>query len=220
MAFLKDSVVESANNPGTGTVNLAGVATGPFVSFGTRFSSGDEVYYGISDEAGKREIGRGIFTAGTPDTLSRIEVYSNTSGTTAKLNFTGLVFVYATLPAEKTIFADENGDVALGGDLTVTGTVVGSNVPAAPTWHDVTGSRALGATYTNTNSYQISAMVVTLIGGASVGLSTVTVNGAVISKQDLVGSGSGINYSTNFQVPAGQTYVVSGGGLVTWFELY
>lgn len=117
MALLKDSVVENANNPGSGTISLAGAATGPFVTFATRFSSGAKVFYGISDESSQREIGIGTFTAGSPNTLSRDTVLSNTSGTTGKLNFTGLVFVYNPLPADYAVQLDQTGNLAATYDI-------------------------------------------------------------------------------------------------------
>lgn len=239
---LQDFVVENANNPGTGTINLAGAATGPFVSFATRFSTGDKPFYGITDETSQREIGIGTFTIGSPNTLTRDTVLSNTSGTTSKLNFTGLVFVYNPLPASHAVYADENGDVTLGaadlnvlgdahvagdidvinvnstGTIAATGVVTGSN--DAATWHDVTGSRVLTTTYTNSKTYPISVMVTTGTGGGGGGsLLAVTVGGVVIS----AGQSSAVagNYNTNFQVPAGATYAVGGGGTMSkWFELF
>jgi hypothetical protein len=89
----------------------------------------------------------------------------------------------------------------------------------AATWHNVTGSRALVTTYTNPKTYPISVMV--LVGTGSGGGGTllgVTVAGNLMSQQS---SGYAGNYTTTFQVPAGQTYSVGGGGsMVTWFEMY
>lgn len=231
-ALLQDFVVENANSPGTGTISLAGAATGPFVTFATRFSSGNKVFYAISDESSQREIGIGTFTAGTPDTLSRDTVKANTSGTTAKLNFTGLVYVYCMLPAENAIYLDENGDITPTlGDINVTGTiaatgaitaggaVTGSNFPAAPTWHDVTSSRVLGTTYTNSHGYTISAAVVTRSSGGA------DVEGITIAGVDVVGPITLVAGTQDtpfyFQIPAGQTYKIGTGGILqTWFEFY
>lgn len=117
MTLLKDSVVENANNPGTSTINLAGAAPGPFVTFATRFASGAQVFYGISDESSQREIGIGTFTTGSPNTLSRDTVLSNTSGTTSKLNFTGVVFVYNPLPAGYAVQLDGTGNLSANYDI-------------------------------------------------------------------------------------------------------
>lgn len=153
--LLKDSVVENSNSPGVGTVQLAGAIGGPFVTFATRFSSGDKVFYGISDEASQREIGIGTFTAGTPNTLARDVVKSNTSGTTSKLNFTGLVYVYCTLPGDNALYIDDTGAVSITGNITATGTVAA---------HTVTGSANITATGTVSGAHLSATTDITTPG--------------------------------------------------------
>lgn len=96
MSRLADYVVETASNPGTGTVFLAGAPTGRR-SFMAALGAGGAYYY-ITDGV-QAEWGSGTVVAGTPNTLSRDTVLGNTAGTTAKLNFTGTVTVYNALPA-------------------------------------------------------------------------------------------------------------------------
>lgn len=92
-------VHETATNPGTGvTVNLSG-AVNSRRSFASAFGSGAACFYVLSDGS-KSEWGLGTFTAGSPNTLSRTTVIGNTSGTTSRLNFTGVINVYNAIPGE------------------------------------------------------------------------------------------------------------------------
>lgn len=103
MSRLADYVVETASNPGTGTVSLAGAPTGRR-SFMAALGAGAAYYY-ITDGV-QAEWGSGTVSAGTPNTLSRDTVLGNTAGTTAKLNFTGTVTVYNALPAARSLYLD------------------------------------------------------------------------------------------------------------------
>src|ERR1043165_8261929 len=113
MALLADLVLETANAPGTGTINLLG-AQPERVSFYTGFGSPSSalVYYVVSDNT-IAEWGIGTFTHGSPDTLARTTVIGNTSGTTARLNFTGTCKVYNSLPASKTVYVDNSNNVVV-----------------------------------------------------------------------------------------------------------
>lgn len=128
MAYLADWVVETAFNPGSSTVvELTGAAPGPFVTFASAFSTGNRVFYTISDEQAQRETGIGTFTAGSPNTISRDTVTANTLGTTARVNFTGSVFIYCMTPASQAVYADVNGSVAkTGTEWTITQQVNGN----------------------------------------------------------------------------------------------
>lgn len=102
MAFVvKDRVRESCSAPGLGTVTLLGAVAG-YVSFSV-IGNSNSTYYCISDPGGAWEVGIGTYTA-SGTTLSRDTVLSNSSGTTAKINFSaGTQDVFVTLPAEKSI---------------------------------------------------------------------------------------------------------------------
>jgi hypothetical protein len=98
--MLSNMVTETANNPGTSTINLIGAATGR-VTFSSKFTSGTQCYYWISDGT-QFEYGIGTSTSGAPNTLSRDTVLGNSAGTTSKLNFSGSVTVWNEVPAELT----------------------------------------------------------------------------------------------------------------------
>ena len=107
---INDRVRETSTTAGTGTLNLAGIVTG-FQTFVAGIGDGNETYYAIFEEGTNLfEIGRGTVTDATPDTLSRTEVLSNSSGNTSKINFSGgTLSVFCTMPASKSVYLDSNG---------------------------------------------------------------------------------------------------------------
>ena len=97
--MVENFVLETASAPGTSaTVNLAGAATGRR-SFAQAFATGATVDY-FMDDGTQAEWGKGLFTAGAPNTLARATVIKNTAGTTSRLNFTGTTRVYNEVPGE------------------------------------------------------------------------------------------------------------------------
>src|SRR5688572_21246403 len=91
MAFrFRDRVHETttAGFAGTGAVQLNGVPTSPAgrVAF-SAIGNGNTCAYLIDDGAGNWETGIGTYTSGSPNTLSRDTVISNSLGTTALIAF-------------------------------------------------------------------------------------------------------------------------------------
>lgn len=89
------------------------------------------------------------------------------------------------------------------------------------TWQDVTSSRALATTYTNSNSYPI--MISVYSGATGVQDITIYVGGVVVYRFNSSwdgGSAYGVGAGTLI-IPAGATYKVdmAYGGLSKWFEL-
>lgn len=87
-AFLADRVHETTTTTGTGTVSLGGAVSG-FVSFVDAGADGETVYYLIDNLAyggTDWEIGTGVVTDGSPDTLSRASVFKS-SNANAAVNF-------------------------------------------------------------------------------------------------------------------------------------
>lgn len=118
--MLRNFVLETANNPGSGDVQLAG-APGGRVTFASRFANGAEVYYFL-DDGTQWESGIATLTHGTPHTLARTTVIANSAGTTSHLSFTGAVRAYNEVPAERLLYLDASSNIALPGSLSVAGT--------------------------------------------------------------------------------------------------
>lgn len=107
---VKDRIKETSTTSGTGTLTLAGAASG-FRSFAD-IGNGNTTYYAIVDStAGTWEVGIGTYTS-SGTTLSRDTVLSNSSGTTAKINFAAnSKDVFVTYPSSKAVYGDAT-DVA------------------------------------------------------------------------------------------------------------
>lgn len=101
---LANLVLERANAPGTAaTINLGGAPSG-WTGFVAAVGNGGTAYYFISDGV-QSEWGHATVAAGAINTLTR-GVIGNTQSTAARLNFTGAVDVWCSLPAERTPFFD------------------------------------------------------------------------------------------------------------------
>ena len=99
-----DRVQETASAPGTGTLSLGGASAG-YQTFVSGVGSGNTTYYTIVDvTANTWEVGLGTVTSGSPATLSRDTVLSNSSGTTAKINFANSVTAWCDYPAGKAVY--------------------------------------------------------------------------------------------------------------------
>ena len=109
--IVNDRVKETSTTTGTGTFSLAGAETG-FETFVAGIGTGKRTYYAISlDGSAEFEVGIGTVTDASPDTLSRDEVLSNSSGNTSKINFSSAEKdVFCTQPASKAIYKDADGN--------------------------------------------------------------------------------------------------------------
>lgn len=100
MRVRADSVEETTvGGPGTGNIALAGATTGnrAFSVIG----DGNECYYRAdTSDLSAWEIGSATYNSG-PNSLTRDTVYTNSLGTTAKVNLTGTCTVYLTLLARE-----------------------------------------------------------------------------------------------------------------------
>jgi len=111
---INDRVKETSTTAGTGTLNLAGAATG-FVTFVAGIGNSNTTYYAIFEQGTALwEVGIGTVTDATPDTLARTTVLNNSSGNTSKINFnsggSSTLDVFCTLPASKSVYLDASGN--------------------------------------------------------------------------------------------------------------
>lgn len=111
---LANRVLETSITSGTGTLTLAGAVAG-YQSFSSAIGNGNTCYYTIVDTtASVWETGIGTYTS-AGNTLARTTVLSNSSGTAVALTLAGnTVNVFVTLPAEKTVYFDANGNIGVG----------------------------------------------------------------------------------------------------------
>ena len=107
---LNDRVKETSTTTGTGTLDLAGASVG-FVTFVAGIGNSNTTYYAINAQGTSNwEVGIGTVTDATPDTLARTTVLNNSSGNTSKINFSGTLDVFCTMPASKTVYLDSSGN--------------------------------------------------------------------------------------------------------------
>ena len=129
---LADRVKETTTTAGTGTITLAGAATG-FQSFAV-IGNANTTYYTIVGQTGNEwEVGVGTYTS-SGTTLARTTVLSNSSGTQpSALSFSaGTKDVFVTYPAGYAVAATNIG--SSGQLLTSNGTGV------APTFQTSTAA--------------------------------------------------------------------------------
>jgi len=101
---LKDRVKETSITAGTGTLTLAGAATG-FQSFAA-IGNGNTTYYAIVDSTtGAWEVGIGTYTS-SGTTLSRTTVLSSSNGGSLVSFAANSKDVFCTYPSEKSVYLD------------------------------------------------------------------------------------------------------------------
>jgi hypothetical protein len=129
---LADRVKETTTTAGTGTITLAGAATG-FQSFAV-VGDGNTTFYTIASQTGNEwEVGVGTYaTSGT--TLARTTVLSNSSATQpSALNFSaGPKDVFVTYPAQ---YAVASTNVGTSGQL-----LTSNGTGVAPTYQTSTAA--------------------------------------------------------------------------------
>jgi len=116
MAFVvADRVQENGTvATGTGSVNLSGAVNG-YKTFVSGIGTTNSTYYAIYDPTAYAwEVGYGTVTAGSPNTLSRTTVLSNSSGTTSLISFStsNTLTIFCTYPSEKAVIQDVNGNIS------------------------------------------------------------------------------------------------------------
>ena len=162
---LADRVKETTTTTGTGTVNLAG-AVGGFQSFVDSVGDGNTTYYAIEDSNGSAwEVGLGTVTDASPDTLSRTTVLASSNSDSAIVLSTGTHTVFATYPANKAVFLDENGAT----EITLSKSPI---IPYTTITGDTTITDANVVVFANATS---GAINVTMYAATSNGGRTVTI---------------------------------------------
>ena len=109
---IADRVKETTTTTGTGTINLAGAASG-FQSFVSGVGNSNTTFYTIEDANGAWEIGICTITDASPDTLARTTVLATSNGDTTKITLSsGTHTVFGTYPAGKAVYLDASGNLS------------------------------------------------------------------------------------------------------------
>ena len=108
---INDRVKETSTTTGTGNITLAGVPTGQgTVTFDTGIGTPNTTYYAIHNQ-GTAEFEVGLGTLSGATTLERTTVLDNSDGNTSPITLgAGTKDVFCTLPADKAVYLDNNGD--------------------------------------------------------------------------------------------------------------
>jgi hypothetical protein len=116
-----DRVAETTTTTGTGTIQLAGAVDAKFRTFVAGVGTGATVpYVVVHRTANEWEVGYGVVTAGSPNTLTRAGIYSSSNSNNAVNLSTGTKDVFLSLPGSKTVrFDDATGGLAVDGTTLV-----------------------------------------------------------------------------------------------------
>jgi len=153
---VKDRVRENSTTTGTGTLTLSGAVSG-FQTFSSAIGNTNTTYYAIVMGT-EWEVGLGTVGAGT---LSRDTILESSNAGSA-VNFSaGTKDVFCTYPAEKSVYYDGSGNVAIsitGNAANITGTyggtITSSQVTTGLGYTPVTDARTITI---NGTAYDLSA---------------------------------------------------------------
>jgi hypothetical protein len=180
----KNRVKEETITTGTGDLILNGTAPAGYRIFADAITNLATVRYFIeSEDLTEWEVGEGIFTDGTPDTLSRDTIYAS-SNADALVNFSaGIKEVAVSLVAED-ILGGQNSIIR---NETPSGDLDGTDVTYTLADSPITDSLALylnGQRLTYTEDYTLSGNTITFV--------TAPISGDIIRADYLLaGEGSG-----------------------------
>jgi hypothetical protein len=101
--WVADRIVETSTTTGTGSWSLNGAVSG-YQSWISGIGNGNTGFYFATDGT-NWEVGYGVVTSGTPNTLSRATVIANSAGTAVALSFpSGTKYIFNDVPASRTPF--------------------------------------------------------------------------------------------------------------------
>lgn len=154
MAFVvADRVKETTTTAGTGTITLAGAATG-FQSFSAIGNANNTFYTIAGQNTSEWEVGIGTYTS-SGTTLSRDTVLSS-SNSGSLVNFSaGIKDVFVTYPAGRSVFANQTFPIAFSGP---TATRTYTLPDAAVTLASLSTTQTFTALQTFSGSSSVAAM--------------------------------------------------------------
>ena len=182
-----DRVAETSTTTGTGTIQLLGAVDAKFRTFVAGVGSGNTApYVMVHRTANEWEVGYGVVTSGSPNTLTRAGVYASSNSGSAVSFSAGTKDVFLALPGSKTVRFDD----ATGGINVDNGTFV----------VDATSDRVGIGTASPRDALHVAGAIVSTGTLASVGANAIAI--------DNTGSASRIvSYGPNTTTPAITTFV-------------
>lgn len=147
---LKDRVKESSTTTGTGTITLAGAATG-YQSF-SAIGNGNTTYYCIAAQTGTEwEVGIGTYTS-SGTTLSRTTILASSNSGSA-VNFSaGTKDVFVTYPAGRSVNLDSGATEARAPQFNSTNGLIVNSMTVASDYTVASGDSALSVGPITVNS--------------------------------------------------------------------
>jgi hypothetical protein len=235
MSVLKNQQDGSSGDPFTVAGTL--VASGQAVSSGTLNITGAFQLDATAGASGQALVSAGGSNTPTWSTLGTMAAQNSTTvaitggtitgitdlavadgGTGASTLSANAVLLGNGTSALQTVAPSTSGNVLTSNGTTWTSAAAPVSLGIGQTWQDVTGSRAVGTTYTNSTGNPI---FLAISGNSGNGTGTFSINGSIIAQVGeslpFVGQ-SGINF--NIVIPNGNTYLADGSWNVTyWWEL-
>jgi hypothetical protein len=203
---------------------LTGVPTAPTASAGTNTTQLATTAFvtSVSSTLGTMSTQNASAVAITGGTItglsSALPVASGGTGTTTSTG-TGDT-VRATSPTLVTPALGTPSAVVLT-NATGTANSLNAGIGVNQTWQNVTSSRVLGTTYTNSTGKPICATVAVSSNTGGVSSLQKIINGVTIASDNEYGPNSGYTTILDLIIPNGATYsfTASNASLSTWFEL-
>ena len=177
---LFDRVKETSNTAGTGTIVLAGAATG-YQSFAV-VGNGNTTYYTIADQQGSNwEVGIGTYYSGNVS-LARTTILASSNANAAVSFGSNTKDVFVTYPAEKSVNQDATGNVTVLQTFTANNHIATANISS----NVAAGAFSLGtlsysdtgifASYANTANTYVQIIAQNLSNGTNASTDFVVVN--------------------------------------------
>jgi hypothetical protein len=235
MSVLKNQQDGSSGDPFTVAGTL--VASGQAVSSGTLNITGAFQLDATAGASGQALVSAGGSNTPTWSTLGTMAAQNSTTvaitggtitgitdlavadgGTGASTLSANAVLLGNGTSALQTVAPSTSGNVLTSNGTTWTSAAAPVSLGIGQTWQDVTGSRAVGTTYTNSTGNPI---FLAISGNSGNGTGTFSINGSIIAQvgeSSPFAGQSGINF--NIVIPNGNTYLANGDWNVTyWWEL-
>jgi len=165
---INNRVRETTTTTGTGAVTLAGAVDG-FQTFAAGIGNSNTTYYAISlNTANEWEVGLGTLNSDS-STLTRTTVLESSNGDAAVDFAAGSKEIFCTLPSEKAVYLDADGD-AVG----VVGGVISTEGNTFTNYNEITAN--VTTTMVSTKNYMLIGLITVTAGYVW----TVTGTGAII----------------------------------------